>query len=308
MIIRLEEPRDWRGTETLVREAFWNLYRPGCTEHFVLHRYRTDPAFVPELDFVLEEDDRLAGQVMFSKASLETAGGGTFPVWTFGPLSVHPDFQRRGLGLALLNHALEAAEKLGVGAVCMEGNLDFYRHAGFDVARKLHLRYNDEPADADVPYFLARELVPGFLDGIEGTYRTPRGYFAADEDPAGFAAFEATFPKKAKVLRPGQLPQFCQSCGMPLASEGDCGTDADGKTDFDYCKLCRSGGRFLQNCTMEGMIEHCVRFLDEENKHLPVPLTEAQYRERMRAFFPMLKRWRAVCPVPETAREGETVP
>ncbi|MBQ7251483.1 MAG: GNAT family N-acetyltransferase [Kiritimatiellae bacterium] len=291
-IIRPERPEDRRETETLVREAFWNRYRPGCTEHFVLHRYRTDPAFVPELDFVMEERGRLVGQIVFSRASLALDGGGTFPVWTFGPLAIHPDCQRRGLGLALLDHALEAARGMGVGAVCMEGALDFYRHAGFDLASKLHLHCDGEPPDAEVPYFLARELVPGFLRGVEGSYRTPRGYFAADDDPAGFAAFEATFPPKEKALGPGQLPQSCQSCGMPLARNEDCGTEADGGRNFDYCKCCYAGGRFLRDFTMEEMIDHCAGFLDGENKHLPSPVSEAQYRERMRAFFPRLKRWR----------------
>lgn len=291
--IRLEQPADYRAVEELTRDAFWNVYRPGCTEHFVLHRYRSNPDFIPELDFVMEDGGGdLVGHVMFSKASLSLPDGSAVPSWTFGPISIRPDLKRRGLGLRLLLHALGKARALGVGFLCMEGNIGFYKHAGFVLASSLRIHYHAEPPDAEVPYFLARELVPGWLRGIEATYRPPRGYFAADNDPAAFAAYEATFPAREKTLQPGQLPQFCQSCGMPLAQNSDCGTGAGGAVDFDYCKFCYAGGRFLQDCTMEGMIEHCLAFLPEVNKRLPAPMTEEQYRRQMRSVFPLLKRWR----------------
>ena len=239
MNIRLEQPADYREVENLTREAFWNVYRPGCVEHYVLHRYRDDPAFIPQLDFVMEEGGRLIGHVMFSKAEIALADGGILSSWTFGPISIHPDFKRKGYGLTLLNHALEKARALGVGFLCMEGNIAFYGHAGFDLASKLNIHYHDEPPEADVPYFLARELILGYLHGIEGTYHPPKGYFVADEDPAGFAAFEATFPAKAKAFQPGQLPHFCKGCGRLLSCEADCGVAADGTTDFDHCKNCR---------------------------------------------------------------------
>ena len=238
MNIRLERPSDYREAENLTREAFWNVYRPGCVEHYVLHRYRDNPDFIPELDFVMEEGGRLIGHVMFSKAEIALAGGGVLPAWTFGPISIHPDFKRRGLGLALLCHALERARDLGVGFLCMEGNIGFYGHAGFDLASKRNIHYHGEPPDAEVPYFLARELVPGSLDGIEGTYAPPRGYFVADENPGDFAAFEATFPAKVKAFQLGQLPQFCRRCGRPLTSEADCGRNADGTTNFIRCASC----------------------------------------------------------------------
>ncbi len=239
MNIRLEQPADYREVENLTREAFWNVYRPGCLEHYVLHRYRDDPAFIPELDFVMEEDGRLIGHIMFSKAEIALAGGGVLPSWTFGPISIHPDFKRKGYGLKLLNHALEKARAIGVGFLCMEGNIAFYGHAGFDLASKLKIHYHDEPPEAEVPYFLARELIPGYLHGLEGTYRPPKGYFVANENPEDFAAYEATFPAKEKAFLPGQLPHFCKTCGHPLSCEADCSIDAAGHTDFDHCKSCR---------------------------------------------------------------------
>ena len=159
-------------------------------------------------------------------------------MWTFGPISIRPDLKRKGLGLRLLRHALEEARGIGVGALCMEGNIEFYRHAGFGLASRLGIHYHAEPPEAEVPYFLARELQPGYLAGIEGTYRPPRGYFVADEDPEGFAAFDATFPKKEMRFQKGQLPQFCRRCGKPLRSNDDCGVGADGKICFSVCREC----------------------------------------------------------------------
>ena len=124
--------------------------------------------------------------------------------------------------------------------------------------------------------------------------RRYRGYLVADERPEDFAAYEATFPTKEKALQAGQLPQFCQSCGMPLARNEDCGTNDDGSINFDYCQYCYKDGKFLQDCTMDEMIEHCAQFLDEVNKHMPNPMTREEYIKMMQGFFPMLKRWRQV--------------
>lgn len=115
MKIRLERPEEYRAVEGLTREAFWNVYRPGCTEHFVLHCYRDNPDFIPELDFVMEESGRLIGLVMFSKAELALPDGSRKQSWTFGPICIHPDYKRKGYGLRLLNHALGKARETGIG-------------------------------------------------------------------------------------------------------------------------------------------------------------------------------------------------
>ena len=295
MNIRLEQPGDYREVENLTREAFWNVYRPGCTEHYVLNQYRSNPDFVHELDLVMEEDGRIMGHIMFSKAELVLDDGTRRSSWTFGPISIHPDYKRKGYGLKLLNYALEKAREMGIGFLCMEGNIDFYRHAGFGLASKLGIHYHAEPRDAEVPYFLAQELIPGWLKSngiIEATYCPPKGYFVADKNPEAFEAYEATFPCKKKALLPGQFPQFCQSCGMPLTKNEDCGTNADGSTNFDYCQYCYKDGKFLQDCTMDEMIEHCAQFVDEVNKQMPKPMTRDEYVQMMQGFFPMLKRWR----------------
>ena len=232
---------------------------------------------------------------MFSKAELVQDDGRHIPSWTFGPISIHPDYKRKGYGLKLLKYALEKAQEMSIGFLCMEGNIEFYKHAGFDLASKLGIHYHAEPRESEVPYFLAQELIPGWLQSngiVEATYCPPKGYFVADEHPDAFEVYESTFPKKEKVFQEGQLPQFCQSCGMPLTRIEDCGTNADGNTNFDYCQYCYKEGKFLQECTMDEMIDHCSQFVDEVNKQMPKPMTKEEYKQMMRGFFPMLKRWR----------------
>ena len=206
--IRPEQPNDYSEVENLTREAFWNVYRPGCNEHFVLNQYRSNPDFITELDLVMEEEGKIIGHIMFSRAELVLDDGTRCPSWTFGPISIHPDYKRKGYGLKLLNYALEKAREMGIGFLCMEGNINFYKHAGFGLASKMGIHYHAEPRDAEVPYFLAQELIPGWLksNGVtEATYSPPKGYFVAETNPEAFAAYEATFLKKEKLRSPGQL-------------------------------------------------------------------------------------------------------
>ena len=201
---RREEEKDYRAVEALVREAFWNVYRPGCLEHYVLHRLRGDPAFVPELDLVMEKDGRLIGQNMFMRAVIRLDGGSQLPIMTMGPICVTPELQRQGYGKLLLDESLARAKALGCGALCFEGNINFYGKSGFTYAREFGIRYHDLPEGADDSFFLCRELKPGYLKGVRGVYGPPRGYFV---DPAEAEEFDKGFPPKVKQRLPGQLPE-----------------------------------------------------------------------------------------------------
>ena len=202
LIIRPERPGEYREVENLVRESFWNVYRPGCSEHYVIHVLRDDAAFVKELDLVMERDGRLIGQNMFMKTVIEADDGRTVPVLTMGPIGIAPDLKRRGYGKKLLDYSLEKAAEMGFGAVLFEGNIDFYGKSGFDYARNFGIRYHDLPEGADDSFFLCRELVPGYLDGITGVYQTPQGYYVDDAD---VEAFDRGFPPKEKLKLPGQI-------------------------------------------------------------------------------------------------------
>ena len=200
--IRLERSEEHRDVENLVREAFWNVYRPGCSEHYVIHVLRDDPAFVKELDFVMEQDGRLIGQNMFMKTVIQADDGRVVPVLTMGPIGILPELKRQGYGKALLDYSLEKATELGFGAVLFEGNIEFYGKSGFDYADRFGIRYHDLPEDADASFFLCKELVPGYLDGVTGVYQTPQGYYVDDAD---VEAFDKAFPPKEKLKLPGQI-------------------------------------------------------------------------------------------------------
>ena len=201
-IIRNETKKDYAEVENLIRESFWNVYRPGCSEHYVMHVLRDDPAFVPELDFVMEKDGKLIGQNMFMKTVINADDGRDVPVLTMGPICITPELKHKGYGKRLLDYSLEKAAQMGFGAVLFEGNILFYGKSGFDYARNFSIRYHDLPEGADDSFFLCRELIPGYLSGITGVYRTPRGYYVDDAD---VEKFDKNFPPKQKLKLPGQL-------------------------------------------------------------------------------------------------------
>ena len=203
--IRLEEKKDYREVENLVRESFWNVYRPGCLEHFTLKKLRDDPAFVPELDFVMEKEGIIIGQNIFVRAIIAADNGRKIPIMTMGPICIASQWKRKGYGKKLLDYSLAKAAALGCGAVCFEGNIDFYGNSGFRFASEFGIRYHGLPEGADASFFLCRELIPGYLNGITGEYATPPGYFVCEKYPDEFATYEAGFPAKEKLKLPGQL-------------------------------------------------------------------------------------------------------
>lgn len=202
--IRLEKKEEYHEVEKMVRESFWNVYRPGCLEHYVLNQLRNDPAFVKELDFVMEKDGRLIGQNMFMRANIKADDGRDIPIMTMGPICITPELKRKGYGKILLDYSLEKAKELGCGAVCFEGNIDFYGKSGFTYASEFGIRYHGLPEGEDASFFLCKELIPGYLDGITGEYATPQGYFV---DKTKVETFDKEFPVKEKLKLPGQLFQ-----------------------------------------------------------------------------------------------------
>lgn len=200
--IRLERVEEHHEVENLVRESFWNVYRPGCLEHYVLHQLRIDPDFISELDFVMELDGKLIGQNIFVKAVINADDSRTIPIVIMGPICITPELKRKGYGKILLDYSLDKAARMGFGAVCIEGNIDFYGKSGFTYASEFGIRYHGLPEGEDASFFLCKELIPGYLEGITGEYETPAGYFV---DEAEVEAFDKAFTYKEKLKFPGQL-------------------------------------------------------------------------------------------------------
>lgn len=198
-IIRLEKIDDYRIVENLTREAFWNIYRPGCTEHYVLHQFRHRKDFIPDLDFIIEKDGNIIGHVMYAYSSITSSEGVSIPIMTLGPISILPHFQRQGYGTILLQYSMQKSKEMGANALAITGNIAFYGKSGFITAKSKGIKYANDP-EAD--YFLVAELSPNFLDGITGTYTDPSGYFV---DDSSVDEFDTNFPPKKKLRLPGQI-------------------------------------------------------------------------------------------------------
>lgn len=164
--------------------------------------HNIDPAFVKELDFVMEKDSIIIGQNMFVRTVIDSDDGRTIPVLTMGPICITPELKRQGYGKKLLDYSLEKAKEMGFGAVLFEGNILFYGKSGFDYSSKFGIRYHDLAEGEDTSFFLCKELMPGYLDGITGVYQTPKGY---NVDAFETEVFDSKFPKKEKLKLPGQL-------------------------------------------------------------------------------------------------------
>lgn len=157
---------------------------------------------MPELDFVMEQDGKLIGQNMFMRATIKADDGRAIPIMTMGPICITPELKRKGYGKIILDYSLEKATKMGCGAVCFEGNIDFYGKSGFREASEFGIRYHGLPEGEDASFFLCKELIPGYLDGITGEYATPQGYFVDEEE---VEAFDKEFPVKEKLKLKGQI-------------------------------------------------------------------------------------------------------
>ena len=202
--IRQEESKDFFTVENLVREAFWNVYQPGCDEHFIVKHYRSNPDFIKELSLVLEVDDKIIGYIMYSKAQIDCNDGTIIDVATFGPLAIHPDFQRQGFGKILVDYSLEKAKELGIPCVLICGSGEFYGKSGFVPSTTKGIRYADD-SEGDALYFLCKELKEDFLKDIFGIYHDPKGYFVTHENPEDFEKYDLKFPKKEKLKLPGHI-------------------------------------------------------------------------------------------------------
>ncbi len=191
-LLRNENEIDFRTVELLVREAFWNLYVPGCNEHFVLHNLRQSADFIPELDFVAERQGQIVGQIAYSRGVLAGESSARHDVICFGPVSVLPAFRKQGIGSALIVHSIGVAGKMGYPAILIYGDPRYYSRFGFRCAEKYDIR----TADGKFAVALqALELKPGALQNMPGRFIESSAF---EVDEAEFAKFEAGFPFKEK--------------------------------------------------------------------------------------------------------------
>ena len=202
MIIRTEQPEDHNKVEALTREAFYNMYMPGCVEHYLVRLMREHEDFIPELDFVAELDGKIIGNIMYTKAKLTDDNGAVKEILTFGPVSIHPDYQRKGYGKQMMEHSFQKAIELGYDTIVIFGSPANYVSRGFKSCK----RFNVTMADGSFPAaMMVKELVPGRLDG--------RHFVSSDSpvmaiDEAEAEAYDKTLEKMEKKVTPSQEEFF----------------------------------------------------------------------------------------------------
>ena len=212
--IHRERKEDHRAVESLTRQAFWNMYVPGCTEHYLAHILRGHEDFIPELDLVAETaDGHIVGNVMYTKARLTDETGKSAVILTFGPISVHPDFQRKGISRMLLESSFEEARRLGYQAVVIFGDPDNYVSRGFKSCSRYHVCAGDGSCPAAM---LVLELIPGLLDGRKWFYQESPAYAF---DPADAEKFDRQFEPMAKEYRPSQESFYIHSHSVILPEQ-----------------------------------------------------------------------------------------
>ena len=165
--IRNERKKDYKIVEEVTRKAYYNVYTPGCTEHYLVHIMRGHKDFIPELDFVIELDGRVIGNIMYTKARLVDESGEEKEILTFGPVSIAPEFQRKGYGKKLIEYSFEQAAALGYDVVVIFGSPANYVSCGFKSCKKYNICMENGKYPAAM---LVKELVPNVLDGRKWFY------------------------------------------------------------------------------------------------------------------------------------------
>lgn len=195
--IRHERLDEHFEVESLVREAFWDVYKPGCDEHFLTHILRNHPDYLPELSFVAEVDGSLGGMIQYTRSVIQKADGSRLAVAIFGPLAVSPEFQKYGIGGQLVRQTIELAQKAGFAGIVIYGNPAYYSRFGFEAAERYQL------TDQDGRVFPEFQLLP-LQPEVDFS-----GRFVASEvftlDKAQVAEFDRRFPLKEKHVLSTQI-------------------------------------------------------------------------------------------------------
>lgn len=202
MIIRLEEEKDYFETENLTREAFWNVYREGCFEHLIIHNLRKDKSFVKELDYCIEIDNKIIANIVYAKGKLKLENGNIREILIFGPVSVLPEYQKKGYGEKLINYTIEKAKELGFDAIVIMGNPNYYKKFGFESCSKYKIYYEGIDKKEETPFFMIKILNDNNIENLKGIYSDPDCYKADEKE---LEEFDKKFPFKIKEKTEGQI-------------------------------------------------------------------------------------------------------
>ncbi len=204
--IRNENKQDYRKVEEVAREAFWNLYFPGCSEHMVIHNMRNHPDFIPELSFVIEVDGEIVGSIFYTHSKVVSSDGTQHKTITFGPVSILPSMHRKGLGRKLITHSIEEAKKLGYNAILTLGYPYHYEPYGFVGGKKYKISMSDGKYYKGL---LVLPLYEGALDNISG-YAVFSDALEPNEEEVEI--FDKSFEPKEKGIQDSQKEYEIACC------------------------------------------------------------------------------------------------
>jgi predicted N-acetyltransferase YhbS len=196
--IRNERSEDYRTVENIAREAFWNLYFPGCNEHVAIYKLRESEDFIPELTFVIEGDGEILGSIFYSHSRIVSEEGNHIPTISFGPVSILPEYHRQGLGRRLISHSIEQAKKGGHRAIVTLGYPYHYEPYGFKGGKDYGIYMPDRKFYKGL---LVLPLFNGALDGISGYAEFSHSLEPSEEETE---EYDKSFPFKEKKIEPSQ--------------------------------------------------------------------------------------------------------
>ena len=216
--IRLEEEKDYLKVENLVRDAFWNVYRPGAYEHYIVHNLRDDSSFIYDLAYIIEKNDEIIGHINYSNGRLDLyrknrygvdikVADGSEKASVLGPISINSKYQSNGYGSKLIRHTLKLAEDMDIPFVFVIGDEDYYHRFGFESASEYNIYLEGTDTEDENPFFMIKilngnENIIKDLDFDKGIFYNPE-VFGVDEDMVD--EFDKNFEYKEKKVLEGQL-------------------------------------------------------------------------------------------------------
>jgi len=198
VLLRPEEEKDYNSVEILTREAFWNVYKPGCDEHLLIHNIRNKKEFIKELDYVAVFNNEIIGNIVYARAKIIGIKE-EYDIITFGPVSVLPAYQKKGIGKKLIEHTITKSKEMGFKAIIIYGNPKYYEKFAFKNSKEYKItdmegNYNDA--------LMALELYPNSLKNINGKFFEGEAYKV---DKKELEIFEKYFPYKEKLVLETQI-------------------------------------------------------------------------------------------------------
>lgn len=204
MQIRLENENDYREVEELVRNSFWNVYRPGAYEHFIVHNLRNDESRVSNLAYVIEDGKKIVGNINYSIGEIDYEKC-VIPAVILGPVAVDENCRNMGLASRLINHTLEIAKNEGIPFVLVVGDENYYSRFGFESASKYNLYLENTDVNEENPFFMINVFDGTRMEWKFGIFHNPDVF---DVDEEELDEFDRQFEYREKLVLDTQLKEL----------------------------------------------------------------------------------------------------